>query len=140
MHRKPTLRKSIKYLSSSCYDRQDNHRIIISQLSRPFSPRKCERSNYVPYREPIYSNKEVWLKAYFPQLKYMYRNIGRMIDIRHPHANIDWTEFKYFSAFVKLIYHFSSKYISPYLDSDEENSSKELDEKSKDGKSKKATE
>lgn len=96
--------------------------------------RKCERPNYIPHPSPNYDNRDEWSYAYDPQLFTMYRIAGRMIEERYPKIKIDWQNPKYYRAFNKLIYHCSSKFITPYIeerDEDDITPSKELAEEYK---------
>lgn len=64
----------------------------------------------------------------------MYRIVGLMIEEKYPKVRIDWSDPKYHRAFNKLIYHCSSKYISPYIeerDDDDVITSKELSDDDK---------
>ena len=78
--------------------------------------KRCERSNYVPHPTPSYTNKSEWAQAYTPQLREMYRIIRMMTLLRFPKAKIEWGHPRYHAALVKLMYHCSSKYISPHID------------------------
>ena len=57
-----------------------------------------------------------------------------MIEEKYSKVRIDWKDPKYHRAFNKLIYHCSSKYISPYIeerDDDDVTASKELSDDDK---------
>ena len=54
-----------------------------------------------------------------------------MTLLRFPKADIEWGNPRYHAALVKLMYHCSSKYISPYIDSQELKVSKNEDDDNK---------
>ena len=133
MHKRLVPRKSVKNLPSTPDDGTVLRTIPIPRITRK-ERRKCERPNYVPHRTPSYSNRELWSHSYAPQLCDMYRIVGLMIEEKYPKVRIDWKDPKYHRAFNKLIYHCSSKYISPYIeerDDDDVTTSKELSDDNK---------
>lgn len=79
--------------------------------------RKCERSNHIPHRTPTNSNRREWHNAYLAQLIDMYFIVINTINEMYPKCRINWDENeKIFHNLSRLIYHCSSKYISPYVD------------------------
>lgn len=78
--------------------------------------RICERSNYIPHPTPIHTNRHVWHDAHINQLIDMYTIVMDTIDEMYPNNDIQWMENnKIVNNLSKLIYHCSSKYISPFL-------------------------
>jgi hypothetical protein len=125
--------KSIKSLPRPPDDDTAPTIIPIPRITRK-EHRKCERPNYVPHRTPSHSDRELWSYAYEPQLQDMHRIVGLMIERKYPKMKIDWSNPKYYKAFNKLIYHCSSKYITPYIedrDDDALTASKELSDDDK---------
>ena len=112
MSKRLMLKKSVKNLPRSPDDTTSTSIPIPTITTR--KRRKCERVNYVPHRTPNYSNRETWTDTYANQIYDMYRITGLMIESKYPNVQIDWTDPKYHQAFNKLIYHCSSKYITPY--------------------------
>ena len=76
--------------------------------------RKCEIQNYLPHPTPEYSNREAWHNSYKEQLVGIYENIRDVIDSEFPKNKIKWDNVA-INNLSKLIYHCSSKYISPYI-------------------------
>ena len=133
MHKRLVPGKFVTNLPSSPDDGTTPAIIPIPRISRK-ERRKCERPNYIPHRTPNHSSRDEWSHAYSPQLYDMYRIVGLMIEKKYPKIRIDWTDPKYHRAFNKLIYHCSSKYISPYIeerDDDDVTASKELSDDDK---------
>ena len=131
MHKRIVTRKSVSNLPSPVDDGKSNTIIPVPRVTYRHR-RKCERPNYIPHRSPNYDNRNEWSDAYDPQLFTMYRIIGRMIDSEFPKVSIDWRNPKYYRALNKLIYHCSSRYISPYIDKrDDLTSSKDLSDDDK---------
>jgi hypothetical protein len=80
--------------------------------------RKSQRP-YIPHPTPPNSDRLDWHNAYLPQLKVMYCLVSEIIDKRYPKLTIKWDDADKFHNFSRLIYHCSSKHISPYLEEDE---------------------
>ena len=78
------------------------------------SPRKCERYNYVPYKEGVV-DRNYWHDAYISQLIDMYDIVKETMDERYPKKKINWNNPNIFHNLSRLIYHCSCKYITPYL-------------------------
>lgn len=78
---------------------------------------KCERSNYIPHPTPANSNRRDWHDAYQVQLMDMYNIVANTIDEMYPKSRIRWGGNKNVAHNLSsLVYHCSSKYITPYLD------------------------
>lgn len=131
MHKRLVTGKSVSDLTRSPDDNTTTPLIIPRITNR--KQRKCERSNYIPHKSPKYDNRDEWSQAYDPYLFTMYRIVGRMIEEKYPNISIDWKDPKYYIAFNQLIYHSSSRFITPYIEECNENvtSSKELSEEDK---------
>ena len=128
MHKRLVPGKSVKNLPRPPDDGTAPTIIIPGPRITRGERRKCERPNYIPRRTPNYSNRESWSYAYGPQLQDMYRIVGLMVENKYPNVKIDWSGPKYHRAFNELIYHCSSKYITPYIEErdDDVTASKEL--------------
>ena len=72
-------------------------------------------TNYVAHPSPNRDNLFNWYHAYLPQLIYMESIIRQIMEDVFPNSNIKWDEPQIFNNLVRLIYHCSSKYITPYL-------------------------
>jgi len=109
--------------------------IVVPIPRRGEEYREYERSNYVPHFTPNYTCKKDWVYAYEPEIAAMYRIIGMMATEKYPKSEKKWNEPKNMRAFIKLIYHCSSRYISPYIEErneeDEYISSKEENDMNK---------
>jgi len=82
----------------------------------PGCSRYCERRNYTPHSTPNNSNRIIWHDAYALNLLEMYDIVANTIDELYPKNNIQWAENgKIANNLSKMIYHCSSKYISPYI-------------------------
>lgn len=91
--------------------------------------RRCERPGYIPHPTPSDANHGDWEHAYFPQLMVMYNIVAGTIEEKYPRNRIKWTDNQeLFDNISELLYKSSSKYISPYLESEDESESKELEE------------
>jgi hypothetical protein len=73
-------------------------------------------SNYIPHNPRRVKCREVWQQAYLEQLRYIYIIIKRIITMYFPKHKINWNKPQIQNNISKVIYHCSSKYISPYLD------------------------
>ena len=62
------------------------------------------------------SDRHEWHNAYFPQLIIMYDMVQEIINEKYPKNKIDWDNPRHLNNFSRLIYHCSSKLISPYLE------------------------
>jgi hypothetical protein len=79
--------------------------------------RKCERNNYVPNLTPANSSRGEWGAAYTVHLRHMMSIVAITIDEEYPKRKIKWDRNPQIEKnFSKVIYHCSSKYISPYLE------------------------
>ena len=85
--------------------------------------RKYERPNYIPHTTPVCTDPKAWCYTYADPLQEMYRVTRLIIKAKYPYTKIDWDDPIYANALSKMIYHCSSKYISPFMEeySDEEN-------------------
>lgn len=92
--------------------------------------RECVRWNYIPHSTPWNANYSKWYESYYSHLLDLYNIFGNGFDARYG-AGKDWDDERAFHDFCQLIWHCSSKYISPYLDSQLKN--EELEVKSEDG-------
>ena len=91
--------------------------------------RECERRNYVPHLTPTNSNRNNWDAAYATQLRHMLNIVATTIQEEYPQNKIKWYKNQNIKKnFSDVIYHCSSKYISPYLDN---SSSKDVEEYNK---------
>ena len=77
--------------------------------------RKCEIPNYLPHKTPEHSNREVWHNAYKEHLIDIYKNVRDIINSEFPKNKIVW-DIVAINNLSKVIYHCSSKYISPYIE------------------------
>ena len=151
MHRRLVSSKTVADLPRKPYTGGKIYPQVIP-LSRIYCPqRECERPNYIPYsthdergshriQQSPYIDPKVWCHAYTRQLNDMYRIVRLVVSRNYPSRQIDWN--KNAHAFAKLMFHCSSKYISPYVeeydseeyDSEEyegNNTSKEVEDKDK---------
>jgi hypothetical protein len=81
--------------------------------------RQCEWYNYIPHLTPTKDNRNRWYCSYEIQLMQMYDIITNIIQERYPRNKIKWMDNeKILYNVVKLVYHCSSKYISPYLENE----------------------
>ena len=79
--------------------------------------RECERRNHIPHLTPTNSNHDKWITAYDTQLRHMLNIVATTIHEEYPKNNIRWYKNQNIEKnFSYVIYHCSSKYISPYLD------------------------
>jgi len=99
--------------------------------------RKRERTNYIPHPTPTNSNRRDWHNAYQVQLMDMCDIMANTIDEMYPKSRIRWGVNENVAHHLsRLVYHCSSKYITPYLDlpweiTDEiENESNEIENES----------
>jgi hypothetical protein len=80
--------------------------------------RKCERYNHVPHPTPANSDYNEWVGVYGVQIEQLARILVDTVDELHPRNGIKWDKDPQIMAnFQKVIYHCSSKYLSPYVDS-----------------------
>lgn len=122
------------------YDSDDDTDEIIPYIQHVNQKWRNRRSqsNYTPFRTPRNDNRHEWHVAYQQQLMDMYQIITNIMNERYPKNKIKWeTNDQIFHNLSRLLYHCSSKYISPYIEYPwNENKSKELNVDSKDGESK----
>ena len=69
----------------------------------------------IPHKKPKYANRDTWHQAYHNQLIIIHIIIKRIIS-QNFNLNIVWDRPSIFNNLSRLIYHCSSKYISPYID------------------------
>lgn len=72
-------------------------------------------SKIIPHKTPKYTNRDTWHEAYYNQLIIIHIIIKRIIGENFDN-NIEWDRPSIFNNLSRLIYHCSSKYISPYID------------------------
>ena len=75
--------------------------------------RACERPNYIPHRTPANSNRKEWEDAYAEQLSDIDRIIRSVVGDTYPGERLP-SDAQTDNALSRLIYHCSSKYITPY--------------------------
>ena len=73
--------------------------------------------NYIPHNPRKIKCRQLWQEAYVEQLNYIYRIIKRIITMYFPKYKINWDKPQIPNNLSLLIYHCSSKYISPHLES-----------------------
>jgi hypothetical protein len=83
--------------------------------------RKPEKYNRIPHITPMNIKKEKWVYSYENHLLTMYDIVEEVIKEQYPKNKTKWSDHtskkKLFNGLTKLLYHCSSKYITPYLDS-----------------------
>ena len=77
--------------------------------------RKCEIPNYLPHKTPEHGNRESWHNAYKEQLVDIYKNVRDIINSEFPKNKIVWDNTA-INNLSRVIYYCSSKYISPYIE------------------------
>ena len=81
-------------------------------------PRKCERPNHVPHLTPIISDYHEWTRVYGAQLEQLFNLLVGAVNEVSPRNGIKWDKDpRIASNFCKVIYHCSSKHMSPYIES-----------------------
>lgn len=93
--------------------------------SRGRDPRPCVKHNYIPHLTPSNSDRGEWHDAYISELVTMYHIVADTMEKRYPRKKFCWNDNTKFNNFSRLIYHCSSKYISPYLENESKDSDKE---------------
>ena len=79
--------------------------------------RRCERYNHVPHPTPTNSCYSEWAGVHGVQLEKLSRILVDTVDELYPRNGIKWNnDPRIVANFQKVIYHCSSKYLSPYLD------------------------
>ncbi len=79
--------------------------------------RRCKRYNHVPHPTPTNSCYNEWAGVHGVQLEQLSRILVDTVDELYPRNGIKWNDDPRIMAnFQKVIYHCSSKYLSPYLD------------------------
>ena len=81
-------------------------------------PRRCERPNHIPHPSPKNGNYHEWVETYRVQLEQLTRILVTTVDEEVPRHGIKWgADPRITSNFAKVLYHCSSKYISPHIES-----------------------
>jgi hypothetical protein len=110
-------------------DDDDSFTEFLPTVPRIKQKRICEY-NYVTYPTPISTSRSQWHNAYLSQLIDINNIVANTMNERYPKNKIKWVENKkIFHNLSRLLYHCSSKHISPYLES------KEVELDNKDGES-----
>ena len=90
--------------------------IIQSGHNENAGDKVCELPNYIPHTTPRDANRYEWHNAYISQLIDIRDIVSDVIADRHPKNTIDWEgNDKIFHNLSRIVYHCSSKYITPYL-------------------------
>lgn len=87
--------------------------------------RPCVKHNYIPHLTPSNNDRGKWHYAYIRELVTMYNIVADTMEKRYPHKKFRWNDNTKFNNFSRLIYHCSSKYISPYLENESKDSDSE---------------
>ena len=77
--------------------------------------RKTEYGGLSVPQTPPNSNRHSWHTAYCRELIDMYRIVQNVMDERYQGKEVEWDSQDKFNKFSQLIYHCSSKNISPHL-------------------------
>jgi len=72
--------------------------------------RVSQRTNYLPHKKPLFTNREKWHYHYLDELIDIYNIIKDIINREFPHNKIMWNQQK-FNNLSRLVYHCSSKYL-----------------------------
>lgn len=91
--------------SDKLYNIKNNDRVIV-----------CERGGLCPAPTPENTSRYSWHTSYQRQLEDMYRITQNVVNMRYPTNKIKWDDNSKFNNFSRLMYHCSSKYISPHLE------------------------
>ncbi len=109
------------------YQPRDDHEYSVSTGPIPtvncfrekwkWDARRCERYNHVPHPTPTNSCYSEWVGVHGVQLEKLSRILVDTVDELYPRNGIKWNnDPRIMANFQKVIYHCSSKYLSPYLD------------------------
>ena len=106
---------------------RDNHGSSDAQFSVPTIPnclfgvrtdsvdrRECKRRNFIPHRHSGDIDPTTWAKTYQKRIIDIDRIIRRVITEEFPESKFKWNDELIFTNLSSLLYHSSSKYISPY--------------------------
>ena len=72
-------------------------------------------SNYISHSCPPRDNFINWYNAYLSQLIHIESIVTKIIQDNLPNSKIRWDAPQIFLNLIRLIYHCSSKYITPHL-------------------------
>jgi len=110
--------KSVKNFPIEKYYPVDEieNKIIHYYNSGVYTTRNNSLRNYIPHNPRRVGNKYTWQQAYYIQLKYIYRIVKRIITLYFPKYKINWDNPQIYTNLLIVLYHCSSKYISPFLE------------------------